>query len=69
MVLPDPIIFSKPLHIWLGMVTYLLVLFQILIGTRILKIPFWIHTKVNWKIILVLASIYGFYGFQIYLLQ
>jgi len=69
MILPDPIIFTKPLHIWLGMLTYSVVIFQILIGTRILKIPFWIHTKVNWKIILLLASIHGFYGFQIYFLN
>lgn len=68
MILPDPIIFTKPLHIWLGIITYSLVVFQILIGTRILKVPFWIHTKVNWKIIITIATIHAFYGIQIYFL-
>lgn len=69
MILPDPLIFSKPLHIWLGMLTFLFVLLQIGIGTRIIKLPFWVHTKIIWKVILILAIIHGFYGFEIYFLQ
>lgn len=69
MILPDPLIFNKPVHIWLGMLTFLFVITQILIGTKILKVPFWIHTKVIWKIILVLALIHSFYGFEIYFLS
>lgn len=69
MILPDPIIFTKPLHLWLGMVTFVLVLFQIGIGTRIIKLPFWVHTKIVWKVILLIALIHGFYGFEIYFLH
>lgn len=69
MILSDPLIFSKPLHVWLGMVVFLFVITQILIGTRILKVPFWIHTKIIWKIILILGLIHGFYGFEIYFLK
>ena len=69
MILPDPIIFTKPLHVWLGIVILLLLITQILIGLRFLKVPFWIHTKVIWRALLVLALILGYYGFQIYFLQ
>ena len=69
MILPDPIIRNVPLHVWLGMVTFLVMLFQILVGTKIIKVPFWIHTKVVWKILLALALIHGFYGFEIYFLN
>ena len=69
MILADPIIFTKPLHVWLGAVTILLLLTQILIGLRLLKVPFWVHTKVIWRILIVIALIHGYYGFQIYFLQ
>jgi len=68
-ILPDPIVFSKPLHVWLGILTLLFILLQISVGKRIIKIPFWWHRKVIWKIILVLAIIHGFYGFEIYFLS
>lgn len=66
MILPDPLIFSKPLHVYLGMLLFLIVLFQIGIGKRIIKLPFWVHTKIIWKVILIIALIHGFYGFEIY---
>ncbi len=69
MILADPIIFTKPLHVWLGMVIFLLVLLQIGIGTRIIKLPFWVHTRIVWILILTLAIIHGFYGFEIYFLR
>ena len=68
MILPDPLLFTKPLHVWLGMLLFLLILFQIGLGTRIIKLPFWIHTKINWIVILTLGIIHGFYGFEIYFL-
>jgi len=69
MILPDPKLFTKPLHVWLGMLVFLFVITQILIGMRILKLPFWYHTKVIWIIILALALLHGFYGFEIYFLK
>jgi hypothetical protein len=69
MILADPLIFTKPLHVWLGMVIFLLVVFQILTGSRIIKVPLWIHMKLVWIIILGLALVHGFYGFEIYFLK
>ena len=69
MRLSDPLISGVPFHVWLGMVVFFFAIVQILIGTRILKVPFWIHTRVVWVIILLLGLIHGFYGYQIYFLN
>ncbi len=64
-MIPNPIIFSKPLNIWLGLLTLLLILLQIGIGTRIIKLPFWVHTRVVWIALLAAALIHAWYGIQI----
>lgn len=69
MILPNPVIFSKPLNIWLGILAFLLLITQILIGTQILKVPFKIHTKIIWKILLAVVLVHAFYGFEIYFLR
>ena len=69
MILPNPTIFTKPLHVWLGIITFILVIIQILIGKRILKVPFSIHTGILWKILVALALIHAFYGFELYFLR
>lgn len=69
MILPDPIIWAKPLHIWLGFLALGLLLLQISIGKRILKLPFWVHRKLVWWILLLVVLIHGFYGFEIYFLN
>ncbi len=69
MILPDPIIFNKPLNIWLGFLALFLLLLQISIGTRILKLPFWVHTRVVWIALLIVVLIHGFYGFELYFLR
>ncbi len=69
MILPDPLLFDKPLHLWLGLVTLLLLIFQILVGAQIIKLPFWTHKKLIWIILLTVALIHGFYGFEIYFLK
>jgi hypothetical protein len=66
MTIPDPLIFQKPLHIWLGMLTFLCILAQIMIGLQILKVSFWVHTKILWKIILTLGLVHAIYGVSIY---
>lgn len=66
MFLPDPLIFSKPFHIWLGILTYLLIVLQIGIGTRFIKLPFWVHTRVVWIALLAIATIHMIYGISIY---
>lgn len=69
MILPDPIIFTKPLHVWLGMIIYILLVFQILTGLRIIRTPLWVHMRFLWIILIILATIHGFYGFEIYFLK
>ncbi len=51
MILPDPLIFARPLHVWLGMIIFLILIFQISVGLKYIKIPFWYHTKVIWRIL------------------
>lgn len=69
MILPDPLIFDKPLHVWLGFLTLFFLILQILVGSQILKLPFWTHKKLIWVILLILALVHGFYGFEIYFLS
>ena len=68
-IIPDPLIFGKPLHVWLGIVLTVLVILQILIGKRILKIDFWYHRNVIPWLILAVLSLHAWYGFQIYFLK
>jgi hypothetical protein len=69
MIIPDPIIFTKPLHIWLGLVALILLITQILIGAKVIKVPFSVHTKTLWKILIIVALIHAFYGFERYFLK
>lgn len=69
MILPDPVVLSKPLNVWLGFVTLVLLIIQILVGRRILKVPFSVHTDILWKILIVVALVHAFYGFEIYFLR
>ncbi|MCL5773906.1 MAG: cupredoxin domain-containing protein [Firmicutes bacterium] len=69
MLLPDPQIFQKPLHVWLGLFMALLVIIQILVGTRILKMDFWFHRRLFPVIIAIILLFHGWYGFQLYFLQ
>ena len=69
MILPNPIIFSKPLNIWLGLLSLVLLIIQILVGSRIIKVPFIVHTKFLWKILLMVVLIHAFYGIEIYFLR
>jgi len=56
-----PIIFGIPLHIWLGMLLFLLVLFQVGTGSGLLKVPFVWHRRSGYTI-LVIALIHGSIG-------
>jgi hypothetical protein len=68
-IIPNPLIFGKPFHIWLGFLALALLLLQISVGKRWIKLPFWLHMKVIWIILLIVVLIHAFYGFQIYFLQ
>jgi len=56
-----PIILGKPLHLWLGLLLFTLILFQIAVAKRILPIPFRWH-RVMGYVILLLATIHGLIG-------
>jgi len=68
-MLPNPILFGKPLNIWLGLLALILLILQILIGRRIIKVPFSYHTNIVWKILLAVVLLHAYYGFEIYFLQ
>lgn len=69
MILENPLIFNKPLNVWLGFLALILLILQISIGARVLKLPFWIHTRILWIVLLIVVLIHAFYGFQIYFLK
>jgi len=68
-MIPNPLIFGKPLSIWLGFLALALLILQILVGKQIIKLPFWMHMKVIWVALLIVVLIHAWYGFQIYFLQ
>lgn len=53
-----PVILGKPLHLWLGILLFILVVIQIALAKRILPIPFRWH-RIMGYVILVLAIIHG----------
>lgn len=57
-----PILLGQPLHLWLGILLFLMVVFQILVAKRILKVPFKWHRVVGYLILLI-AMIHGFIAF------
>ena len=60
-----PIIFGFPLHLWLGTLLFILVVFQILVAKKILHVPFKWH-RVTGYLILILAMIHGLIGMGLY---
>ena len=53
-----PIIFGQPLHLWLGILLFLLIIFQIAVAKRILPVPFRWH-RIMGYVILLLVVIHG----------
>ena len=53
-----PILLDQPLHLWLGILLFILVVFQIVVAKKILKIPFKWHRTTGY-VILLLAIIHG----------
>ncbi|HEY3359329.1 MAG TPA: DUF2231 domain-containing protein [Polyangia bacterium] len=65
MPLRNPVLFSYPLNIWLGLLALCLLTLQIGIGTRLLKLPFWLHTRVVWIALATVVAFHGFYGVEL----
>jgi len=57
-----PIILGQPLHLWLGILLFLLIIFQIVVAKRIIKVPFKWH-RIGGYVILLLAMIHGFIAY------
>lgn len=64
-MLPDPYIFGLPMTAWLGIIIFLLLIFQILSGKNIIKVPLWVHIKLLPIILVVLILLHMWYGFQL----
>ncbi|AFV03446.1 hypothetical protein UNSWDHB_2588 [Dehalobacter sp. UNSWDHB] len=60
-----PVIMGKPLHLWLGLLLFLLIVFQILVAKRIVPIPFRWH-RIMGYIILLVAIIHGSMAIGLY---
>ncbi|ATW28205.1 hypothetical protein [Candidatus Formimonas warabiya] len=60
-----PLILGKPLHLWLGIIMIFLLVFQVLTGKRILKLPFVYH-RLNAIAIIIIAAVHAFFGLGIW---
>lgn len=63
-----PSFFGQPLYLWVGMVVGTLVIIQIAIGMRWVKVPFVWHRRNGW-LILVVGAFHGFLAFSAYVLH
>lgn len=61
-----PVIFGLPFFGWEGILLYLMLIFQVLTGSRILKVNFKYHRIMGWSI-LILAFLHGFLALGLYL--
>lgn len=48
-----PIILGLPIHIWLGILVFALIIFQVLNGLKIIKVPFKWHKRTALLILLI----------------
>lgn len=60
-----PLVAGKPLHLWLGLILLLLLIFQVLTGKRIIKLPFAYH-RGNAMAIIFIAILHAYFGIGIW---
>lgn len=60
-----PIIFGQPLHMWLGILLFMLIVFQIAVAKKLIPVPFKWH-RIMGYVILLLAMLHGFIAFGLY---
>jgi len=65
MLIPIPIILGLPLHMWLGIILFALVVFQILTAKKVVKLPFRWHRIMGWAMLPV-AAVHATLGFGLY---
>jgi len=61
-----PILFSKPIFIWLGFLALALLVFEILLGLRVIKLPLKVHTRVMLLILLVIVLVHTVFAVLYY---
>lgn len=66
-LLPNPMIFGRPLNAWLGLALLVLILLQMAVGIGWVQLPFksW-HKRILPIVILVIMLIHAWYGLAIY---
>jgi len=60
-----PLIWGKPITVWLGIVLMVLLTLQILSGKRLIKLPFSFHRR-NAIFIVLVAGVHAFFGLGIW---
>lgn len=56
-----PVIFGQPIHLWFGIVMFLMLVLQVLIAKKLVPIPFKWH-RVQGYLILIFAFFHGLVG-------
>lgn len=60
-----PILFGQPLHMWLGILLFILIVFQIAVAKKLIPVPFKWH-RIMGFVILLLAMLHGIIAFGLY---
>ena len=60
-----PLLWGKPINVWLGILLIVLLTLQILSGKRLIKLPFSFHGR-NAILIAVVAALHSFFGLGIW---
>ncbi len=60
-----PFFFGQPIHLWLGILLFILIVFQIAVAKKLIPVPFKWH-RIMGFVILLLAMLHGFIGFGLY---
>lgn len=60
-----PILFGQPLHMWLGILLFILIVFQIAVAKKLIPVSFQWH-RIMGYVILLLAMLHGSIAFGLY---
>ena len=60
-----PLLFGKPITVWLGILLLVLLTLQVLSGKRLIKLPFSFHSR-NAILIVIVAAVHAFFGLGVW---
>ena len=60
-----PLLWGKPMNVWLGILLMVLLTLQILSGKHLLKLPFSFHRR-NAILIVVIVAVHAIFGLDIW---